>query len=110
MRWSLLTLLLKAIEQNNDFAFVKYKEHPKDVASIFDTQLIQTIPYEFNKLLGKPVLGFEQEKSILDFLLLFFLQGVHECLKVTAVCKYSPFHGTKISKLPNHATIGWIFQ
>ena len=52
MRWSLLTLLLKAIEQNNDFAFVKYKEHPKDVASIFDTQLIQTIPYEFNKLLG----------------------------------------------------------
>ena len=94
-----MTLLLKTIKKNNDIALVENEKHPKDVTSIFGSQLIQTIPYQFYKLTGKPILGFKQEKPILDFFLLFLLQGIHECLKVTAVCQYAPFHGAKIIKV-----------
>ena len=92
----LLALLMETIEQNNDFAFIKYEEYTEDVPSIFGTQFIKTVSNEFYEFLGKPILSLEQEKPILYLLLLLFFQGTHECLKVTAVCQYPPCHDAKI--------------
>ena len=35
-----MALFLKTIKKEDDLAFIEYEKHPKDVASIFGTQLI----------------------------------------------------------------------
>ena len=56
-----MAFFLESIEQNYNFTFIKYEEDSENVSSIFGTQLIQSIPNKFNKLLGKSVLSFKQE-------------------------------------------------
>ena len=50
MRWSLLTLLLKAIEQNNDFAFVKYKEYSNRLHDTPCTRYTSCTPHAISDL------------------------------------------------------------
>ena len=71
----------------------------EDIASILGAQFVQTVPDESDEFARKSFLGLEQEKSVLDFFLFFFLQGLHECFKVAAVCEYAPLHAAKIQKV-----------
>lgn len=54
----LLSLFLKAIEQDYYFPLVEYEEHSEDVAPVLCPQLIQAVFYQFDEFLRQSVLCF----------------------------------------------------
>jgi hypothetical protein len=52
----------------------------------------------FDEFYGNPVLFFQEQQSVLNFVLFFDRKRFHEFLKVSAVCLYLSFHAAKIQK------------
>ena len=91
-----LRLLHKTTKQYHNLTFIKNEEHAIIVTSTLYSQFIQFVTNKLHKLLRHPILSFQKEQSLLQFLLHLLIQFRHKCLEVSSVCSNLPPHGTKL--------------